>query len=51
MENDTESKTEVAELYQRFADLFASDHLSKDEKQSLSNEILKAVYQDSKEVI
>ena len=51
MENDTEKKAEVEDLYQRFADLFAMDHLSEDEKRSLSNEILKVVYGSSEEVI
>ena len=51
MENEIESKTEVDELYQKFSDLFSNDHISEDEKQSLSNELFKIVYQDNKEVI
>lgn len=51
MENNSDKKAEVDELYQRFTKLLTNSPLSEDEKLSLSNEILKVIYGSSEEVV
>jgi hypothetical protein len=50
MENASDKKAEVGELYQKFTELLTNSHLSEDEKLSLSNEILKVIYGSNEEV-
>ena len=48
-ENNTQSE-EIEALYKRFEALLSGNSLSNEEKHSLSQEILKIVYRDRKEV-
>jgi len=50
MNNEDNCKQEIEALRQRFKALLSSDSLSDDEKQKLSQEMLKIIYQSSEEV-
>ena len=51
MEKERGKKEGVESLYRRFEALFASSALSDEEKQDLSNEILKIIFSSSNEVV
>ena len=51
MEKEKSKKEAVEILYRRYKTLFASSALSDEEKQDLSNEILKMIFGSSDEVV
>ena len=50
MNNESEREIATEELMQRFEALLTSASLSEEEKQKLSQEMLKIIYQSSEEV-
>lgn len=50
MDKEDNSKQEIEALHQRFEALLCSDSLSDEEKQKLSQEMLKIIFQSSEEV-